>query len=122
MFSQPSIAMSAEPENKLTAAAAGAVEPEAPTALVRTGGEPGSGRHGAARDTRLDHLRTQLDVMVRVHSFCVGDLLALRSGSVLETIQDHSQDVPVHCGGVVLVWAEFEVVNQRMAVRITRLA
>lgn len=74
------------------------------------------------RDTRLDQLPMQLDVMVRVHSLRVEDLLALEKGTVLETIQEHSQDVPVVCGGALLVWGEFEVLDQRLAVRITRLA
>jgi flagellar motor switch protein FliN len=74
------------------------------------------------RDTRLDLLPMQLDVMVKIRAFHVGDLLALARGSVLETIHDHTQDVPVRCGGVLLMWAEFELVEQKLAVRITRLA
>jgi flagellar motor switch protein FliN/FliY len=74
------------------------------------------------RDTRLDRLAMQLDVMVRVQSMRVQDLLSLENGAVVETIHEHSQDLPVRCGGALLAWAEFEVVDQKLAVRITRLA
>ena len=77
---------------------------------------------GAGLDSRLEHLRMQLDVMVRVRSLRVGDLLALAQGTVLGTVHEHSQDLPVRCGGALLMWAEFEVVEQKLAVRVTRLA
>ncbi len=41
---------------------------------------------------------------------------------MLETEHDHTQDVPVRSGGALLAWAEFEVVNEGLAVRLTRLA
>lgn len=75
-----------------------------------------------ARDIRLDRLPMQLDVMVKVRSFRVEDLLALERGSIVETVHEHSQDVPVRCGGALLAWAEFEVLEQKLAVRMTRLA
>jgi flagellar motor switch protein FliN/FliY len=73
-------------------------------------------------DTRLERLPMQVDVMVKVRSFRVQDLLAMQKGSVVETVQEHSQDVPVRCGGALLLWSEFEVLDQRLAVRVTRLA
>lgn len=74
------------------------------------------------RDTRLDRMPVQLDVMVRIRGMRVEDLLRLEKGTVLETVHDHTQDVPMECGGALLVWAEFEVLDQKLAVRITRLA
>jgi len=74
------------------------------------------------RDTRLDRMPVQLDVMVRIRGMRVEDLLRLEKGTVLETIHEHTQDVPMECGGALLVWAEFEVLDQKLAVRITRLA
>lgn len=73
-------------------------------------------------DPRLDRLLMQMDVMVRVHGMRVRDLLALEKGTVVETVHEHTQDVPAECGGAVLVWGEFEVLDQKLAVRITRLA
>ena len=75
-----------------------------------------------AEDTRLDALPMQVDVMVKVHSLRVRDLLAMERGTVVETIHEHTQDVPLRCGGALLLWSEFEVLDQRLAVRVTRLA
>lgn len=108
----------ADSENKLVNAPAG----EPATALMRSEGEGALGEEPESRDSRLDRLPMQLDVLVRVQSLRVQDLLSLQRGTVLETVHEHSQDVPVHCGGALLVWGEFEVVEQKLAVRITRLA
>lgn len=115
-----------EPENKRIGEASAentALAPAAPGAallLREADGEPGA--VPLDRDTRLDRLPMQLDVMVRVRSMRVGDLLALARGAIVETTHEHSQDLPVRCGGALLMWSEFEVVEQRLAVRITRLA
>jgi flagellar motor switch protein FliN len=69
----------------------------------------------------LAGLPMQLDVTVPIPGFRVQNLLALEKGTVLESRWPHSEDVPVWCGGVQLVWTEFEVVDQKLAVRVTRL-
>jgi flagellar motor switch protein FliN/FliY len=74
-----------------------------------------------AEDSPLAGLPMQLDVTVPVPGFRVQDLLALESGAVVESRWSHAEDVPVWCGGVQLVWSEFEVVDQKLAVRVTRL-
>lgn len=129
----------AESDNKLTVGgAAGAAESPSAQRTVAPAtagprGDPGTalvvrgeGEEEAiadpGRDTRLDRLPMQLDVMVRVRSLRVADLLSLTRGSVVETVHDHGQDVPLCCAGTLLVWGEFEMVEQRLAVRITRLA
>jgi flagellar motor switch protein FliN/FliY len=63
----------------------------------------------------------QLDVTVPIPGFRVQELLALEPGAILESRWPHAEDVPVRCGGAQLVWAEFEVVDQKLAVRVTRL-
>lgn len=63
----------------------------------------------------------QLDVTIPVPSFRVQDLLALEKGAVVETEWQPGEDVPVWCGGSQLVWSEFEVIDQKLAVRVTRL-
>lgn len=70
----------------------------------------------------LETLPMQLDVTIPLPSFRVQDLLALERGGVLESRWHHADDVPVWCGGVQLVWAEFEVLDHRLAARITRLS
>lgn len=106
-------------ENKLTVT--GQAAPE--TALAPTGpGFAGASGGGPEMDGPLGRLGMRLDVMVKVPSFCVRDLLALERGTVVETAHEHTQDVPVQSGGALLAWAEFEVVNDNLAVRLTRLA
>jgi hypothetical protein len=69
----------------------------------------------------LAGLPMQLDVTVPIPGFRVQDLLALTKEAILESRWPHTDDVPVWCGGVQLVWTEFEVVDQKLAVRVTRL-
>jgi len=69
----------------------------------------------------LAGLPMQLDVTIPIPAFRVQDLLALQKGAVLGSRWPHAEDVPVWCGGVQLVWTEFEVVDQKLAVRVTRL-
>lgn len=92
------------------------------------GGNPGKGKEAALpplapfpEDSPISRLPMQLDVTIPVPGFRVQDLLALEKGAVLETRWAPSEDVPVWCGGSQLVWSEFEVIDQRLAVRVTRL-
>lgn len=107
-----------EPENHLAVHGAAG---EAAAALVRAGEAGGPEAQAEERDTRLDRLMMALHVMVKIDRMRVQDLLALERGSVLTTRQEHSQDVPVRCGRELLMWGEFEVAEQKLAVRITRL-
>ncbi len=70
---------------------------------------------------RIAGLPVQLDVRVPVPDFRVSDLLALVPGRVVASEWPSSDDVPLMCGDVQLVWTEFEVVDQTLAVRVTRL-
>ena len=72
-------------------------------------------------DSPLAGLPVQLDVTVPIPRFRVQDLLALEKGSILESRWIPGDDVPVWCGGVQLMWTEFELVDQKLAVRVTRL-
>jgi flagellar motor switch protein FliM len=109
------------PENNRIAGAETALTPSVPALLRRDGGAA-EGEAYPEPDTRFDRLPMQLEVRVKVCGFRVQDLLALDRGSVVETIHEHTQDVPVVCGGALLMWAEFEMAGQKLAVRITRLA
>jgi flagellar motor switch protein FliN/FliY len=113
-------------ENRLTVSATGEAAPEtaltAPVALGLAHSLGGPTEPVSPQDERLGRMGMRLDVMVKVPSFCVRDLLALETGTVVETDHDHIQDVPVRSGGALLAWAEFEVVNESLAVRLTRLA
>lgn len=110
-----------ESETQLAKTPGPATEPV--NALLRAEGvTPLDGAERDAPPGRFDRLPMQMDVMVRVNSLRVKDLLALERGTVVETQHQHSQDVPVRCGGALLVWGEFEMADQKLAVRITRLA
>lgn len=66
-------------------------------------------------------LPVELDVSVAVREFRVRNLLTLEPGQIIESRWSHGQDVPLLAGRVPLAWAEFEVVDTTMAVRVTHL-
>jgi flagellar motor switch protein FliM len=70
----------------------------------------------------IARLPVELEVGVPVRGFRVRNLLALDTGSVIETQWGHSEDVPLRAGDVPLAWSEFEVIETQLAVRVTRLA
>ncbi len=63
-----------------------------------------------------------LTVRVPVSRFTVRDLLALEAGQVLATSWAPTDDVPMCLRAVQVGWCEFEVVEARLAARLTRLA
>ncbi len=63
----------------------------------------------------------EVDVAVPVPEFRVRHLLTLEPGQVLETQWGQSDDLPLAAGDVQLAWSEFEVLDSRLAVRVTRL-
>ena len=76
---------------------------------------------GKLRLERIALLPVQLDVRVPVPDFRISDLLSLQVGRVVQSEWPSSNDVPLSCGDTQLVWTEFEVVDQTLAVRVTRL-
>ena len=70
----------------------------------------------------LQRLPIRLTAGVPLPRFRVKDLLSLRPGQILSSAWLSTDDVPLKIGAVQLSWAEFEVVEQRMAIRLTRLA
>jgi flagellar motor switch/type III secretory pathway protein FliN len=67
-------------------------------------------------------LPVELDVAVPVRDFRVRHLLALTPGQLIESQWGNGEDVPLAAGEVLLAWSEFEVVETRLMVRVTRLA
>lgn len=70
----------------------------------------------------LSELVMTLESGIALREFKVRDLLRLEVGQIIESLCPGSNDVPVKVGQVQLGWSEFEVVEQRLAVRLTRLA
>lgn len=70
----------------------------------------------------LERLPVGLVVSVPVREFRIRHLLAMEPGALIETQWGHGEDLPLSSGDVQLAWSEFEVVDTRLAVRVTRLA
>jgi flagellar motor switch protein FliN len=91
------------------------------TALIASGLSP-EAEAGFQLNARLARLPVELDVSIPVRGFRVRNLLALDSGQVIETQWRHGEDMPLAGRGAQLAWTEFEVIDARLAVRVTRLA
>ncbi len=61
-------------------------------------------------------------VEIPAPKFTVGDLLNLRKESVVRTATPIANDVPVRVNGLLLGRGRFEVVNDRLGLRITEVA
>jgi len=67
-------------------------------------------------------LACRLTLDLPLPNFRVADLLALQRQSVIDTRWPVGNDVPLRVNGELLAWCEFEVVENRLAVRLTELA
>ena len=63
-----------------------------------------------------------LSLELPVVRFTIGDLLTLAKGSIVETACHHTSDVPLRVNQLLIGWTEFEVIEDRLAVRITEQA
>lgn len=70
----------------------------------------------------LPWLPCTLALDLPVVKFTVGDLLSLANGSTVETAYHQSSDLPLRVNGQLVGWTEFEVVGERLAVRLTDLS
>ncbi|MGD0098678.1 MAG: FliM/FliN family flagellar motor C-terminal domain-containing protein [Terracidiphilus sp.] len=70
----------------------------------------------------LPWLPCTLALDIPVVRFTVGDLLRLTRGSIVETAYHQSSDLPLRVNGQLVGWTEFEVVGDRLAVRLTDLS
>ena len=70
----------------------------------------------------LPWLPCTLALDLPVVNFTVRDLLSLTNGSIVETSYHQSSDLPLRVNGQLVGWTEFEVVGERLAVRLTDLS
>ena len=70
----------------------------------------------------LPWLPCTLALDIPVVKFTVGNLLNLKPGAVVETAFHQSSDLPLRVNGQLVGWTEFEVVGERLAVRLTDLS
>jgi flagellar motor switch/type III secretory pathway protein FliN len=69
----------------------------------------------------LSQLRITMRIGVPLTRFRVRDVLTLKVGQVFQSGSPETEDVPLMVGQVQLGWSEFEVVDQRLGLRLTRL-
>jgi flagellar motor switch protein FliM len=69
----------------------------------------------------ISTLPVRLAASIPLRGFRVCDLLSLASGQTIESQWPVAEDVPLKVGKVQLCWGEFEVVDQKIALRMTRL-
>jgi len=66
-------------------------------------------------------LPCHLYVELEVAHFTVRDLLDLHADSVVDTQRREGANVPVKVNGVMVGWAEFDVIEDRLSVRLTEM-
>jgi len=104
------------------------IEPAAQVALVQVATPAAAVADGMAGIEQhpewslLSRLPMRLTATIPLPGFKVKDLLHLAPGSMVRSEWLSTDDVPLKIGAVQLSWSEFEVVEQRMAIRLTRLA
>ncbi|MGA3032498.1 MAG: FliM/FliN family flagellar motor C-terminal domain-containing protein [Terracidiphilus sp.] len=76
----------------------------------------------AAFGPRVLRLPVEVDIVVPVRDFRVRNLLALAPGQLVASHWNSGNDLPLAVGNVNLAWAEFEVLETKLAARITRVA
>ena len=69
----------------------------------------------------VSRIPVEIDVAVPIRRFRVRNLLTLSEGAVIASQWMNGDDMPLAARGAQLAWTEFEVIDQRLAVRITRL-
>lgn len=90
----------------------------------QTAGSP----HQAAAAAQNDLLDTmpwlpcKLTLDIPVAGFTISDLFNLTKGSIVQTAYHHNSDIPLRVNQLLLGWTEFDVIGDRLAVRITELA
>jgi flagellar motor switch/type III secretory pathway protein FliN len=69
----------------------------------------------------VQDMACDLSVELTVPGFRVRDLIQLEQQRVIDTHWPVGNDVPLRINGELLAWCEFEVIENRLAVRLTEL-
>ncbi|MBS1798847.1 MAG: FliM/FliN family flagellar motor switch protein [Acidobacteria bacterium] len=70
----------------------------------------------------LSRLTVPISAEIVLAGFKVRDLLALKTGQIIVSEWQETEDVPVKAGQIQMGWSEFEVIDQQLLIRLTRLA
>jgi flagellar motor switch protein FliM len=119
---QPIPAMVDESESNVAPAISPATPRETQALVPAPNASEDNSIEEAAVSAPVAKLPVELDVAIPVREFRIRNLLALVPGQLIESQWGHTRDVPLATGDVQLAWSEFEVVDTRLAVRMTRLA
>ncbi len=107
---------------QMAALGSGAV-PAAGVASMRSANVPdASPMEEHAAWPMIARLPVTLAVTIPLRGLRVRNLLSLRTGQTIESTWSATEDVPLKVGALQLGWGEFEVLEQEMALRLTRLA
>jgi len=66
-------------------------------------------------------LKCTLSVALRMPRTTVADLLRLEVHSIIDARESEDAPLPVWVNGAMIGWAEFDVVGDRLAIRVTEL-
>ena len=66
-------------------------------------------------------LPCQLSVELAVPAFTIGDLLRLQPNNLVDSQWKQNADVPLRINGLLIGYAEFELLGDKTAVRVTEL-
>ncbi|MGB6691659.1 MAG: FliM/FliN family flagellar motor C-terminal domain-containing protein [Terracidiphilus sp.] len=93
----------------------------AETRAAQPSAQPAAPKASDLLDT-MPWLPCTLSLEIPVVRFTIGDLLSLKKGSIVETACHHTSDVPLRVNQLLIGWTEFDVIGDRLAVRITEQA
>ena|ERR1700759_3333637 len=113
--------MAAQPQLAAQKAGSSLVAPQMAAAGAEMSSEVVDGDSVSLINPRVFRLPIEIDVAIPIRKFRVRNLLALTEGAVIPSQWGQGEDLPLAARGAQLAWAEFEVVDQKLAVRITRL-
>lgn len=114
--------MPTQPQQASQTAVSASVLPQMAVEAALVQSSPVPGGDGVSRmNARVSMLPVEIDVAVPIRKFRVRDLLTLKEGTVIASQWIQGDDMPLGAPGAQLAWTEFEVIDQRLAVRITRL-
>lgn len=103
------------------ALSAGMQDVSAEAALIQSVGQIGDIGELAIDDSPLARIPVEIDVSIPIRNFRVRDLIAIGVGQAITTEWLEGEDMPLGARGAQLAWAELEVIERKLAVRITRL-
>jgi len=70
----------------------------------------------------LPWLPCTVSLEIPLQRFTIGDLWKLAKGSVVSTACPRNSNLPLYVNGQRIGWTELEVIDDRLAVRITEIA